>query len=132
MKILNFRDFMKKYKLKDDTKNESELEKVYNYSIYPRESKIYSDKGFVNIDNGSMGGCHWVCFIVKGNKSCYFDSFGGTPDKFLLNQLPKPIKYHNFKIQDIISFLCCSYCLNFFYLIERMNYYDSISKLVFQ
>ena len=26
---------------------------------------IYSDKGFVNIDIGSMGGSHWTCFIVK-------------------------------------------------------------------
>ena len=40
MKVLNFRDFMKKYKLKDDTMNESELQRVYNYPIYPRDSKI--------------------------------------------------------------------------------------------
>ena len=95
MKVLNFKDFMKKYKLKDDTMNESQLQWVYNYPIYPRDSKIYSDKGFVNIDNGSMGGSHWTCFIVEDNKSYYFDSFGGAPDKFLLKQLPKPIIYHN-------------------------------------
>ena len=40
MKILNFRDFMKKYKLKNDTMNESQLQKVYNYRKYPRDSKI--------------------------------------------------------------------------------------------
>ena len=84
---------------------------MYNYPIYPRDSKIYSNKGFVNIDNGSQGGTHWTCFIVKDNKSFYFDSFGGQPDKFLLNQLPKPIIYHNYKIQDINSNLCGSYCL---------------------
>ena len=111
---------------------ESELEKVYNYPIYPRDSKIHSDKGFVNIDNGSRGGAHWTCFIIKDNKSYYFDSFGGQPDKFLLNQLTKPIIYHNYKIQDINSKLCGSYCLYFFYLIERMNYYDAILKLVFE
>ena len=70
--------------------NESELQRVYNYKIYPRESKRYSDKGFVNIDNGERGGTHWTCFLRKGNKSFYFDSFGGQPDNFLLNQLPKP------------------------------------------
>ena len=112
--------------------NESQLQKVYNYPIYPRDSKIYSDEGFVNIDNGSQGGTHWTCFIVKDNKSYYFDSFGGQPDKFLLNQLPKPITYHNYKLQDINSKLCGSNCLYFFYLIERMNYYDSILKLVFE
>ena len=30
--------------------------------------KIYSDGGFVIIDNGSMGGTHWTCFIIKDNK----------------------------------------------------------------
>ena len=44
MKVLNFKDFMKKHKLKNDTMNESQLQRVYNYPIYPRDSKIYSDK----------------------------------------------------------------------------------------
>ena len=132
MKVLNFKDFMKKYKLKNDTMNESQLQRVYNYPIYPRDSKIYSDKGFINIDNGSRGGSHWTAFYIKNNKSYYFDSFGGAPDKFLLNQLPKPIIYHNYKIQDINSYLCGSYCLYFFYLIERMNYYDAILKMYFE
>ena len=120
---------MKKYNLKDDAMNESQLQKIYNYRVYPRDSKIYSNEGFVNIDNGAQGGSHWTCFIVKDKKSYYFDSFGGQPDKFLLNQLPKPIIYHNYKIQDIKSKLCGSYCLYFFYLIERMNYYDTILKM---
>ena len=132
MKILNFKDFMKKNKLKNDTMKESELQKNYNYPIYPRDSKIYSDKGFVIIDNGTQGGTHWTCFIVKDNKSYYFNSFGGQPYKFLLNQLSKPIMYHNYKIQDKTSKLCGSYCLYFFYLIERMNYYDTILKMYFE
>ena len=132
MKVLNLKGFMKKYKLKNDTMNETDLQGVYNYPIYPRDSKVFSDKGFVNIDNGSMGGTHWVAFIVKDNKSHYFDSFGVQPDKFLLNQLSKPIIYHVYEIQDIDSKLCRSYCLYFFYLIERMNYYDTISKMYFE
>ena len=131
MKILNFKDFMKKYNLKNDTMNESQLQRVYNYPIYPRFSKIYSDKGFVIIVNGSMGGCPWVCFIVKDEKSYFFDSFGGAPDKFLLNQFPKPIIYHNYKIQATNSKFCGSYCLYFFYLIKRMNYSDAVLKLAF-
>ena len=65
MKVSNFKDFMKKYKLKNDTMNESQLQKFYNYPIYPRDSKIYSDRGFVNIDNGVQRGTHLTCFIVK-------------------------------------------------------------------
>ena len=81
--------------------NENDLQKLYNYPIYPRDSTIYSDKGFVFIDNGAQEGTHWTCIIVKYKKSYYFDSFNGQPDKFLLNQLPKPIKYHNYKIQGM-------------------------------
>ena len=89
---------MKEYKLKDDTVNESELQRIYNYLIYPRDSKTYSDRGFVNIDDGRLNGTHWTCFYIKDNKSFYFDSFGGQPDKFLLNQLPKLLIYHNYRI----------------------------------
>ena len=62
MKNLNFKDFKEKYKLKEDTMNESELQNVYYYKKYPRGSKTHSDKGFVNVDVGSQGGTHWNCF----------------------------------------------------------------------
>ena len=32
---------MKKYHLKKDTMNESKLQRVYNYPIYPRDSRFY-------------------------------------------------------------------------------------------
>ena len=112
--------------------NESESQRVYKFPIYPKDSKMFSDRGFVNIDDGSQGGSHWCVFYVKNKNSYYFDSFGGTPDNNLLEQLPKPIIYHNYKFQDINSQLCDSYCLYFFYLIERTNYYDTILKMFFQ
>ena len=93
MKVLYFKDFMKKYELKNISMNESDLQRVYKYNMYPRDSKICSDRRFVKIDDGSQGGTHWTCFTVKDNKSYYFDSFGGAPDRYLLNQLPKPIIY---------------------------------------
>ena len=77
MKVLNFKNFMKKYKLRNDKINESELQRVHKYSIYPRDSKIHSTQGFVNIDNGSQGGTHWCAYYAKDNKSYYFYSFGG-------------------------------------------------------
>ena len=110
MNVFNFKDRMKKNNLKNNIMNESQLQKIYNYPIYPRDSGICSDKGFVKKDDGSQGGSHWRCFIVKDNKSYYVDSFGGQPDEFLFYQLPKPIKYHNFKIQDINSKIYGSYC----------------------
>ena len=50
--------------------HEGELQRVYNYKIYPRDSKIHSHKRFVNIENGSQSGTHWTCFMKKDNKSC--------------------------------------------------------------
>ena len=64
MKVLHFKKLMKKYNLKDNTMNESELQRAYNYPIYPRDLKIFSEKGFLKIDNGSQGGTHWTCFII--------------------------------------------------------------------
>ena len=69
MKNLKFKDFIKKHNLKKITMNEMELQRVYNFHIYPRDSKKHSDKGFVKIENGSMGGSHWTCFIAKDNKN---------------------------------------------------------------
>ena len=122
---------MKKYKLKNDTMNDSQLQTLFISPIYPRDSKVYSDKGFVKIDNGAQGSTHWTCFIVKEKKSYYFDAFGSQPDEFLLKQLAKPIIYHNYKIQDINSKLFGYCCLYFFFLIERMNYYDTILRKYF-
>ena len=55
MKILNFKDFKKKYDLKDDTMNESESKRIFNYKIYPKDSKKLSNKGFIKIDDGRIG-----------------------------------------------------------------------------
>ena len=100
---------------------ENDLQRVYTYSKYSTDSEIITDKGFVNIDNGQMDRTHWVCFIVKENRSCYFHSFVGSPDNFLLKHLSKPLIYRFYKIQDNNSKLCGSYSLYFFYLIERMD-----------
>ena len=94
MTLPSLKGFMNEYNLKIDALNEFELQRIYNYPIYPRDSKIYLVKGFINIDVGPQGGTHWYCFITKDNKAHLFDSFEGQPDKFLLNHLPKPISYH--------------------------------------
>ena len=49
----------------------SNLQRVCKYPIYPRISKFYSNKMFVNIDNGMMGGSHWTCFYEKDSKSFF-------------------------------------------------------------
>ena len=57
--------------------NQNYKEFIIILQTNPKNSNIHSDKGFLNIDNGSQGGTHWCCFCIKDNKSQYFDSFGG-------------------------------------------------------
>ena len=45
--------------------NESDLERVYNYNLYPRDSLITTNKGFVILDNRQLRGTHWCAFHVK-------------------------------------------------------------------
>ena len=122
---------MKKYILQDKAMNESKLQKVYNCKIYPRGSKITTNKTIVSIGNEIMGGTHRTCSFIKEKKSFYFDSFGGAPDKFLLSQLAERLIYHNYKSQNINSMLCGSYCLYFFHLLEILDYYVTILKIYF-
>ena len=68
---------------------ETDLQKVYKYSVYPRDSKIITNKGFLNSDNGSMGGTHWTCFYVKDKNLFYLGISGGLPDRLFVQQLPK-------------------------------------------
>ena len=110
MLAVSLKEFMKKYNLKKDTMDENGLQRIYNYPIYTRGSKMYSNKGFANIHNGSEGGTHWVNFTIKDNKPHYFFSFGGAPDKILFNQLPKPKIYRIYEIKDKTSKLRGSYC----------------------
>ena len=77
--------------MKDGTIIKIDLDRVYNYPIYPRDSKIMTNKGFNNIDNGAEGGTGWTFVRIKDKKSFYFDRFSGHPDKFPPNHLPKPI-----------------------------------------
>ena len=60
---------------------QSDWRKVFNYHIYPEGSIITFNKGYVNIENGSMGGTHWTCFHKKDKKSYCFDAFGGQVKK---------------------------------------------------
>ena len=80
MSIIKIKDFMKKLKLRKDTMEDYELQRIYKSPINPRDSKINSDKGFVNMDSGEKGGTHWICFYIKNNKRFYFESLGEQAD----------------------------------------------------
>ena len=88
---------------------------AFNLQIYNKAQMI--DTTTINYPN--TGGYllqKWKieCNNKNGDGKIFFDSFGGNPDKLLLHQLPKPIISHNYKIQNIDSMLCGSYCFLFF------------------
>ena len=51
MTTIIFEDFMIKCILKIDILSKKDIQKVYNYPIYPRVSMITTDKGFVIVDS---------------------------------------------------------------------------------
>ena len=65
MSILDIKDFTKKDNFENDTLNEFDLQRGSNYPIIPRDSKNYSDIGFVLIDHGTLNGTHWIPFFRK-------------------------------------------------------------------
>ena len=80
--------------MKTDVFSESDFKKNYGSSICLSGYKKNTNEGFVDIINGEQGGTDWTCLQIKNKKSCYFDSFGGSPDKNVFKQLPKPIICH--------------------------------------
>ena len=51
---------------------ETDLKRVLNYYIYPRDPTLNTGKGVVIINNGTMGGTHWTCFCIKDNELIFF------------------------------------------------------------
>ena len=78
--------------------NETDSKKVYNYPIYPGYSKINTNNGFVNINNGSMGGTHWTRFYIKDNA----DSRGVTLTLPENHSTLKKVHFNNYENQSPI------------------------------
>ena len=89
--------------------------KKFKAILNPKDFIMTSDKCFVYIVNGAMGGSHWNCFYMKDKKSFYFESFCGQADNFSLYYLSKPIFFLNIKVK--MSIVKC---------VERIAYTFSI------
>ena len=77
-----------------------------------------------------MGGSHWTCLYVNVDEPFRFDSFGGASAKILLDQLPKPVTFHTYKIQKIRRKSCGIYRLYFSYLTKRMHFQNVFLKCI--
>ena len=108
--------------------NELELQRVYNYSSYPRVSKRFSDKVFVSFDDGERSGSHWTG-VLKISHSTLVRLLD-NPVIFYLNNDPNQSYIIIIKYKRLILKLCGTFCL-YFFLIERMNYYVDFLKMSF-
>ena len=89
MTTLTFKGLMKRDGLNDDVLTESDSKKIYKFSIYLRDSKIKTNKSFINIDIGNMGGSHLTCFYIQDKNSSSLMSYGGPPVIISLHHLSK-------------------------------------------
>ena len=58
------RKFRDKLISKDNTMTESDLQRVYNYYVCLRDSKITTNKRFVNIGKRQLSDNHWTCSFL--------------------------------------------------------------------
>ena len=112
--------------------NETVIQRVCTYPMDPRDSKITSDIGLVNVNNGSKGRTHCVCFFFKikitilSNLHRLADNMLNLYPTLYLNQI-----LIRKKVQNKNSRFCGSYCFYFLNVKKRMVFYDAILKMYF-
>ena len=121
--MMTFHDFVHKHNLKNKATSNIKIYEVLkklgldsNVGIYLRDGDFLTSYGIVNLHPSR--GTHWVLY----NKDCYFDSYGCSLPKKLLNYLKKNKKciYSEYQIQKNDSF-CASYCVYIIYLTKVLG-----------
>ncbi|KAG8284222.1 hypothetical protein J6590_108358 [Homalodisca vitripennis] len=59
------------------------------------------ERGIVNLGDLSSGGTHWTCYVKRGEKKLYFDSYGDVnpPIEVVRYLGPKGLVYNSERIQ---------------------------------
>lgn len=84
----------------------------------------------VNLDESLGSGTHWVCYLKKGSKKMYFDSFGLCPPLEVQKYLGKGINYSTYKIQSPEQVICGHLCLHVLNRLKTTPTIDSFEKIV--
>ena len=87
--------------------------------------------GVLKLNLSNEPDSHWTCWFKVSNKKYYFDSFGVSPPKELVDYLESPILYSTFQLQGLNDQNCGKWCLVILkYLSEGSDYVDLILSLV--
>ena len=129
MNYLSFKEFVDKYKLKDQATSNIKIKEVLDElktpaGIYMRDDQFTTNSGIVNLH--PTKGTHWVLFLDK----FYFDSYGCPPPVNVINQIGKGT-YSEYKIQKDDSY-CASYCLYVLYLTQIIGFKNAVLSLYYQ
>ena len=126
---LSFKEFVEKYKLKNEATSNVKIKEIINElgipaGVYMRDDKFTTTSGIVNL-HPSVG-THWVMFSDK----FYFDSYGCPPPTNILNHIKKGI-YSEYQIQKDDSY-CAAYCLYVLYLTNMIGFKNAVLNLYYQ
>ena len=105
-------------------RNDQVIQQIFN-GVYPIDKlpKIPFKPAalIINLDTSKQPGSHWVCLYFDKKAGCeYFDSYGRTPSKKLINYMRKyatKIKYSKKCVQQLLTATCGQYCV--YYLTWR-------------
>ena len=87
--------------------------------------------GILNFNLSSESGSHWTCWFKINNEKYYFNSFGLSPPKEVIEYLGSPILYSTFQLQGLMDHNCGKWCLIVLKrLSEGTDYKDLILSLV--
>lgn len=85
-----------------------------------------------------MPGEHWLAiYVSREGESCFFDSFGNSPDNIRFPTLIRNflrtnsirITYSNKQVQDFTSDTCGQHCVFFLYHMSKGYNYENFIKL---
>lgn len=130
----NLLDFDEELSNSDLEELASEVKLKLN-GIYPRNvipQTLKDGNYIVNLDKYGSQGTHWTCFVKKGKKVYYFDSFGMYPFQDLVNICNRnklEILYNANIIQDPKSILCGYFCIGFLNFVKNSKANEMIDKV---
>ena len=85
--------------------------------------------GIINLEDSTGPGTHWTAYYKSPTKTFYFDSFGLSPPKEMLEYLKTEIIYNEEQVQGADDVVCGQYCLFILYhLNKNVNFFDTIKK----
>ena len=87
---------------------------------------LRNECGILNLDANSQPGSHWVCWFKHRDEKYYFDLFGVTAPREIVEYLKPPIIYSTCQIQGLKDTDCGQLCLCVLNELNRKRLFSDI------